>query len=636
MGAVTTADPPTQAWETLAACGARLDPDETLTAQRYAKATLAAVPPVPSPGVTLPELPYLPVARLAAGGVAPAGSARGADLRDVDLEVAGVLGEGGMGRVLLARQRSLRREVAIKVLKPEVAQGETYDALLAEALVTGSVEHPSVVPVHALGRDAEGRPVLVMKRIEGVSWRDLARSPTHPAWSTLAPDAADHLHVHLDVLTAVCNAAHCAHQKGFVHRDIKLDNVMIGGSGEVYLVDWGIAVRAVGPEGTPGQPSLVGTPAYMAPEMVLGAPVDARTDVYLLGATLHAVLVGAARHHGASLYDVLVSARDSHPFAYGPGVPAELAAICNRAMSPSPADRFPSALALRLAVASFRRHWSSIALSTEAAARLAAVPAAGDARRVHGMLTECRFGFMQALREWPENAAAQAGLAACLERMIEHEIAQGDAAGARALLAELQAPHPDLGPRVAALEADLAAAASHLADLERDRNLSIGAGAQLAVVAVLPAFAIGAAVYLVGFGEGTVGPVELLGIPAAMFVILLSAGILMRRRLRTAISRRAITLVLLIPATGLVHRVLGFVAGTPYPSIMAGDLLIGAALTGAVGVAVAPRIALAAVPCLLGAIGLTLHPELMLPIFAASIVSAMALLLGTWRRAVHA
>ena len=124
--------------------------------------------------------------------------------------------------------------------------------------------------------------------------------------------------------------------------------------GEVYVVDWGIAIRAAKPgDGAGGEHGpVVGTPSYMSPEMVLGdvGRMDARTDVYLLGATLHNVLTGRARHLGMTLYDVLLSARESAPFAYEPDVPAELAAICNKAMRRDPADRYATALALRQAV----------------------------------------------------------------------------------------------------------------------------------------------------------------------------------------------------------------------------------------------------------------------------------------------
>ena len=235
-----------EAWKTYANTIPLTDIGETVTTRHYKAAAagrnLAVEPPASGvPELTTARLPELPLIPIALGGEAPA------KLDAVDFEVTGVLGEGGMGRVLLARQRSLRRDVAIKVIKAEVQHPEVIEALLAEAVVTGSLEHPRIVPVHALGRDSEGQPVLAMKRIEGVSWRDMTRDSDDPRWASIAPESEDRLDVHLEIFMAACNAVHFAHSRGIVHRDIKLDNVMIGGFGEVYVVDWGIATKAASP-----------------------------------------------------------------------------------------------------------------------------------------------------------------------------------------------------------------------------------------------------------------------------------------------------------------------------------------------------------------------------------------------------
>ena len=204
-----------------------------------------------------------------------------------DLEVRGVIGEGGMGRVLVARQHSIDRDVAIKTIR-DGAPETVHAALLAEGRITGRLEHPSIVPVHALGLDEAGRPALVMKRVEGTSWLALLRDPAHPGWEGWKGDPRDRLLGHLELLAAICNALHFAHSRGFVHRDVKPENVLVGGFGDVYLADWGVATRI----GTRDE-NLCGTPACMAPEMVTGGVVDERTDVYLLGAALHEVLTGS-------------------------------------------------------------------------------------------------------------------------------------------------------------------------------------------------------------------------------------------------------------------------------------------------------------------------------------------------------
>ena len=583
------------------------------------------------PAITIPELAKLPIAD-------------GDEVEGADFVVSGVLGEGGMGRVLLAHQRSLRREVAIKVLKSKKTPASATDALLAEAVITGSLEHPNVVPVHALGLDDTGRPVLVMKRIEGVSLRDLARDPDHPAWATIAPEG-DRLDAQLEILVGVCNALHFAHSRGVIHRDVKLENVMIGSFGEVYLVDWGIATRVQPLTAPVPFVAIVGTPAYMPPELAMGdlARMDARTDVYLVGATLHALLTGQPRHVGETIHPVLVSAMQSLPFEYGPDVPAELAAICNRAMSAEPQRRYASALELRRALAAFRRHRGSIALSDEASARLTKLVASrADARgerRLHGLMTECRFGFTQALREWPENAAAQAGLSRCLALMIEHELDQRDLEGARELCAELGEVPPELAARVAALAADVAAAKereSRLARLERERDLSVGGGAQLTVVGALPAFAVGVIIYLLRRGGGELTKRELLGPPIAGFIVLLIALLLARRQLGPGLGRKALTALLLAPGATVVHRLLGVILGEPTVPMAVADLVIGSAVAGAIALVAIPRIGWAILPFALGAVAITAHPDLWLPLFASSVVSGFLLLLVLWRQAARA
>ena len=144
-----------------------------------------------------------------------------------DLEIQQLIGRGGMGEVWLARQRSLGRDVAIKIPTP-VSDEHVERALVEEARVTGALEHPAIVPVHALGRTASGQTVLVMKRIEGVVWRELLRSPNHPHWANLGPD--EPLVVHIQILIQLCNALELAHRRGFVHRDVKPANVMVGSS----------------------------------------------------------------------------------------------------------------------------------------------------------------------------------------------------------------------------------------------------------------------------------------------------------------------------------------------------------------------------------------------------------------------
>ncbi|MBL8909961.1 MAG: serine/threonine protein kinase, partial [Archangium sp.] len=273
-----------------------------------------------------------------------------------DLEVRGVIGEGGMGRVLLARQHSLIRDVAVKTSKATAGESARA-AILLEGEITGSLEHPSIVPVHALGLDQSGQPAMVMKRIEGVAWDALMHDPRHADWEGWEGTPDDRLPGHLQILMQVCNALHFAHSRSVVHRDVKPQNVLIGRFGDVYLADWGVATQV----GTKAQ-ALCGTPAYLAPEMVNGTTVDARTDVYLLGSTLHLILTGQPRHPGSSVTESLMHARSSPAFTYGPTVPVELAALANRACHVEPSQRPESARAFKDALTRYVKHRDARAL----------------------------------------------------------------------------------------------------------------------------------------------------------------------------------------------------------------------------------------------------------------------------------
>ena len=219
----------------------------------------------------------------------------------------------------------------------------------------------------------------------------------------------------------VCNALHFAHSRGVVHRDVKPQNVLIGRFGDVYLADWGVATRA----GT-AQPQLCGTPAYLAPEMVNGGVVDARTDVYLLGATLHLLLTGQPRHPGATVTESLLHARSSPPATYGPTVPVELATLANHACHADPAQRPESARAFRDAVTRYVKHRDARALFEQAQHRVVELeplltkeaPSDAERAKIERLLSEARFGLEQALVQWPENEAARASLQK-VEAMVE-------------------------------------------------------------------------------------------------------------------------------------------------------------------------------------------------------------------------
>lgn len=566
-----------------------------------------------------------------------------------DIDIMSPLAEGGMGRVMLARQRSLQREVAVKMLRPEAASAHALEGLLSEALLVGSLEHPNIVPVHLLGRDPAGMPHLVMKRVEGVSWAALISNPDHPAWSRAPGGGGDQLVSHLSVLLSVCNALHFAHSRGVLHRDIKPDNVMVGEFGEIYLVDWGIARRLETPRnasnldvGT-GAGLIMGTPGFMAPEMVTGGPPDVRTDVYLLGATLHSVLVRAPRHQGHDLAEILGAATRSAAYSYGPDVPAELAAICNRATHADLAQRFPDVPAFRDATLAYLRHRDSIAMSTAADERLRRLRALLDPqpdtangalpqlRRLHELMTESLFGFQQSLRAWPDNASARQGLRECLLTIIAYEIEQQNLPRAQALLPELDDPPQALLAQLAKLERHVRqreAREARLREIERGQDWRLAAQPRLLFFGLLATLWL--VLFCIAMSQRQ-GPAA--EIPPATLVLMAGLGgagmailvALFRRHLfATEVTRKLVLGILCAVGGMLVNRTLDLLPTPRTAAVVCADqvLVMTACLLG--GVALARWFWLLAPIFLGGAVLSRLFPAHAGTIFVTALVLALA------------
>jgi eukaryotic-like serine/threonine-protein kinase len=359
------------------------------------------------------------------------------------------IGEGGMGVVYKAVQASLAREVAVKQVTSNDPRLIAH--FLSEAHVMGRLEHANILPVHLLGPSPDGLPQIAMKLVKGGSWRDLIHGPK--------AEGVD-LGRHLQILLSVCNAMEFAHERGVLHRDLKPDNVMVGGYGEVFVMDWGVAValdRSLADEGgilhVSEVQSSAGTPGYMAPELAWGrgAEQGVHTDVYLLGACLHEVLTRKRRHTGATMIEILQSASSSLPVHYGDDVPRELADICNRATAKEPGDRFSDVASFRRAIQAFLEHREAHAMVEKGltitarvladVARFGAAPQ-GDKdeieRAIHRGHTEARFAFEHALGLLPGSRAAEEGLRRVNQAMVEHAVATEDLALATRLLPECQ------------------------------------------------------------------------------------------------------------------------------------------------------------------------------------------------------
>jgi CRP-like cAMP-binding protein len=270
------------------------------------------------------------------------------------------LARGGMGAVRLAFDEALQRRMAVKTM-----HARTYDHLilvhgfLREAQVTGQLDHPNIVPIHELGRDAEGQLYFTMKLVEGKSLKELIGGEA----------ATDHERlVHrLEIFVKVCDALSFAHSRGVIHCDIKSANVMVGAYGEVYLMDWGGAqllplrpgadeaqwVRDSLPPLPPSETDglVFGTPSYMSPEQASSQPLDERSDVFSMGALLYEIMVGRPPYHAKKAMDALLLAQqgDIAPpdTLVTTPLPRELVRIAMKALRRDPDERYPSVAALQ-------------------------------------------------------------------------------------------------------------------------------------------------------------------------------------------------------------------------------------------------------------------------------------------------
>jgi len=331
-------------------------------------------------------------------------------------DILGELGRGGIGIVYRARQRTLKREVALKKLQS--AEGPLRQAFLAESMVTGELEHPNIVPVYALCEEEQGELWLVMKRIGGRTLAQLIADVP-------APRDARQIDRLLDVLLDVADALRFAHSRGVLHRDVKPVNVMVGTFGEVMLLDWGIAAcfgdNAPAVDAVPHVRDLdmiAGTPLYMPPEMAEGRGEDCGpwTDVYLLGATLYEVITGKPPHRGSSLFDVLSDTSAGVRLTFAKEVPTELQQICRKAMAHDPADRYQDVESFQNDLRDYLENRESRALSTLAGEglerwRQASLAGIDDTNRpqMYLAISEVISSFQHACVLWSGNDAARAG-----------------------------------------------------------------------------------------------------------------------------------------------------------------------------------------------------------------------------------
>jgi eukaryotic-like serine/threonine-protein kinase len=282
-------------------------------------------------------------------------------------EIGGVLGRGGMAEVHRGRDLRLGREVAVKVLRSDLARDPSFQVRFRrEAQASASLNHPAIVAVYDTGEDRTSTgatPYIVMEYIEGETLRDVLRREGH-----LSPERA------MSLSADICGALDFSHRNGIVHRDVKPGNVMITPQGTVKVMDFGIA-RAVSDSAATmtSTAAVIGTAQYLSPEQARGESVDARSDVYSLGCMLYELVTGAPPFTGDSPVAVAyqhVREDPKLPSSINPQIPPELDAILLKAMSKNPANRYQSAAEMR-----------NDLLRALAGQRVEATPVMGDAEK---------------------------------------------------------------------------------------------------------------------------------------------------------------------------------------------------------------------------------------------------------------
>jgi len=293
-------------------------------------------------------------------------------------KITAKLGEGGMGEVYRAEDSKLGREVAIKVLPPEVANDpERRTRFEREAKAVAALNHPNIVTVFSI-EEHEGTHFIAMELVEGKSF------------SELIPKDGFSTGKLLNYTTAVADAVAAAHRKGITHRDLKPDNLMLDDEGRVKVMDFGLAKLEEGSIATSGatemptesvtqEGKVLGTVAYMSPEQAEGKPVDARSDVFSLGVVLYEMATGQRPFQGDTSISTITAILRDNPDSVtnlNPRLPRHLGRVIRRCLTKDPDRRYQSALDLRNELEELNREIKSGELDSDTTAAVADLPPA--------------------------------------------------------------------------------------------------------------------------------------------------------------------------------------------------------------------------------------------------------------------
>ena len=364
------------------------------------------------------------------------------------------MARGGMGRIFEGEDLSLKRQVAVKV--SAMKKGRVDPRFLREAQVLARLAHPNIVPVYSLGEDDWGRPCYSMKLVRGKTLQAILDAQLEGDEEALRGYGRERL---LGVFLKICDALSFAHAQGFLHRDVKPENVMVGEFGEVLVMDWGLAKFRSDPaweeepergleieEPAPGATldgEVLGTPGYMSPEQARGLvnELDERSDIFCLGGVLHAILTLYPPIEGDTLLEVLIKTKrgeiSGRMAGAGQKAPPALQAVTSKALALNPADRYQSVSEMAAEIESYRDGFATRAeeatlmrLLLLFVKRHVAVSAMAAILALGALVFTVRLGASERLAR--ENASVA---------IVEREAAQNEAA--RALVAPVEIAQRD-------------------------------------------------------------------------------------------------------------------------------------------------------------------------------------------------
>lgn len=573
---------------------------------------------------------------------------------NVDFSLLEILGEGGMGKVFLGNQSSLGREVALKVSKADPHDPYQLAQTYHEAQITATLDHPNILPLYLLAQDEQGRPIQVMKRIKGTTWADLIADPSHALWSELLTEEG-HLHVHLEILAQVAQAITYAHERGIIHRDLKPENVMIGRFGEVYVLDWGVALSLndlkappekrmfIAQERCKLETLLVGTPVYMPPEMGRRdhTQLSTGTDVYLLGAILYEILCGHPIRTGHDIHHIF----DQIIAGLEPEIPSHLSeefqTLLQVSLCSDPSQRLSDAQNFRrlLIHATKTDRANQVRQRAEQSKRKLEHMIFDSKIQVHEELVfdlydEARLDYRSCLEMWPTFAQARQGLDQLHTLFCTYLIAKNDLDAARRTFAKLSQENPELLHDLEEAEQRRdAQVADHAKlknwhqhhDIKRSRSLRV-----IVTTVGLIVFGFGAVTIeiLQALGRITITPRDEFKVSLGLSIVAFSIiGIFAFQRRHifreaNAMFGRFVGFLVLITMIGTLQRYVGGYIGLSSPHILLQEMsLIALGSFGLSAIGGQKSFLLGGVSSLIGIMISVYHPDVIKMAYAVSMVT---------------